>query len=452
MKMKKILLVLLVTLLILPALVLPISAQESTLSAEMWLNSNGSGRGTFKLFMPPGGTDTIEDFMGMVEGDATVQVQPYRDLGNGSYEVDFSWNDFLAAFDQTLNVVGDTVEVDFGDTTSFVELIVHVPGPVLKTDGQVQGTDTVIFQQTATSKILFQTSGPLPTSTPPSPTPTKPSPTPTPTESPSDQLKIELQLENDGSGKGTVKGFLTAGLTLKEIVSSLEESLTVIDSEQLGNRYTINIRWEDFNQAFSNAIRTENADGTISIAVSDLGINEITLILKGAIQDTTGQKQGSGTVVFRDATDGTVTYKPAGGPPSPTQSSPTSTPPPTTPSTRPSGSTTPPPTPTPTSSGEASKGLFSTFGTIEIIIVAGGALLLLMIIILIVVLSSRRRRLPPPPPPVYPGTPPPTYTVPPPPPSSGTAQTTAAPHFCQQCGGPIQTGQRFCESCGKPLS
>jgi hypothetical protein len=453
MKMKKILLVLLATLLILPALVLPIFAQESTLSAEMWLNSDASGRGMFKLFIPPGGTDTIEDFMGMVEGDPTVQVEPYRDLGNGSYEVDFSWDDFQAAFDSTVIVVGDTVEVDFGDTTSFVELIVHLPGQVLKTDGQVKGTNTVIFQQTATSQILFQSGGPLPTSTPPSPTPTEPSPTPTPTESPSDaQLKIELRLENDGSGKGTLKGFLIAGLTLEEIVSSLEETLTVVDKEQLGNRFTINIRWQDFNQAFANAIRTENADGTITIEVSDLGTNEITLILKGAIKDTTGQKQGSGTVVFSGATDGTVTYKPAGGSPSPTASSPTPTSPPTTPSIHPSGSTTPPPTPTPTPTGEASKGLFSTFGTIEIIIVAGGALLLLVIIILIVVLSSRRRRLPPPPPPVYPGTPPPTYTAPPPPSSPGTTQTAAALHFCPQCGGPLQTGQRFCESCGKPVN
>lgn len=446
--MKKILLVLLITLLILPALVLPISAQESTLSAEMWLNSNGSGRGTFKLFMPPGGTDTIEDFMGMVEGDATVQVEPYRDLGNGSYEVDFSWNDFLAAFDQTLNVVGDTVEVDFGDTTSFVELIVHVPGQVLKTDGQVKGTDTVIFEQTTTSVILFQTSGPLPTNTPPSPTPTEPSPTPTEDSS----MRLELRLENDGSGQGTVRGMASEFFTLEEIVSSLKETVTVDDSKQEGNRYTINISWRDFATAFPDAERTENTDGTIKIRVFNLNNTEITLYLKGTIQQTDGQKKGAGSVVFSNVDEGYVTYKPGGSPPSPTASSPTPTSPPTTPSTRPSGSTTPPSTPTPTSGGEVSKGLFSTFGTVEIIIVAGGALLLLMIIILIVVLSSRRRRLPPPPPPVYPGTPPPTYTVPPPPPSSGTAQTTAAPHFCQQCGGPIQTGQRFCESCGKPFS
>jgi hypothetical protein len=265
-------------------------------------------------------------------------------------------------------------------------------------------------------------------------------------------MRLELRLENDGSGQGTVRGMVSEFFPLEEIVSSLKTNVTVDNSKQEGNRYTINISWSDFATAFPDAERTENADGTIKIRVFNLNNTEITLFLKGTIQQTDGQKKGASSVVFNNVDEGFVIYNPTGGSPSPTPSSPTSTPRPTTPSTRPSGSTTPPPTPTPTSGGEASKGLFSTFGTIEIIIVAGGALLLLVIIILIVVLSSRRRRLPPPPPPIYPGTLPPTYTVPPPPPPSGTAQTTTALHFCPQCGGPLQPGQRFCEGCGKPLS
>lgn len=244
------------------------------------------------------------------------------------------------------------------------------------------------------------------------------------------EFSAEVWVEQDGSGRGTLSIYLPPelGLSIDDLVNELksEPTVQVTDVRDKGDSlYDISISWTNFNNAFAPGTMEVNRDGSISLDFGNVSaFNPFTAHIQGRVMETTGQKIGTDSVVFKGETESTLTFTPIGGsqkPPPPTEPTTTAPPPTETAFPTPSGGT---PSPTPSSpfvlptATPGETGTSSGFPLWAIIVAAFGALFILALILLIISLNARKKGK------VIPGI------------------------SCRQCGKPLAPGAKFCPYCG----
>ncbi len=169
----------------------PGAIAQEVLDGQLQLNADGSGISELRLNLPE--DLYIEDVVSSFE-EAGYGYVEFENLGSGDYRISADFDDLNEIFIDTWHPLSDgSVEVliyawiDFLPPDLYLAfalgaedytMTVHLPSPILETDGRKQSANTVVFGEQG-GKVTFQSTGAPPTeSLPPSPRTTIHSPLP----------------------------------------------------------------------------------------------------------------------------------------------------------------------------------------------------------------------------------------------------------------------------------
>jgi hypothetical protein len=402
---------------------------------EVWLDTDGSGRGELRMFLPPNSDKDALYYRDELNKVAGITLAGIMETGQANWSLSFSWSDFKKGIGTVLingkrTVTGDIVTLSFNGTARYGEVTLHLPGTISQTNGEQTGPDSVAFTNQRSWTVSY-----------PSGSTASPSPSPTPTGAWNEGLRWNgrIEIRADGSGRGFLYAHLPpdSALTAEELANRLREGPTLTVDLAVSNEpgvVTLDLSWTDYKAAFAwlmggNAPRFQRqSDGSIRMEMPFLDRwDQLIVAYPGTLMDTDGQQQGSGELIFQGMTSGFLRFKPPGATGSP---SPTPTPSPTP------SPTSPPPDSTSSSGGNLS--------TVLLIVVISLAVAALGALFFLVSWASRRKiremqqQLA-----AKTVVPPGQVTTP-----MGPAPRAAS--FCDQCGARLDPNSRFCSKCGAP--
>ncbi|MDH7563254.1 MAG: hypothetical protein QHH21_07880, partial [Caldisericota bacterium] len=114
---------------------------------------------------------TVEDLLQQIELPETVEVTQTQDLGGGNWLIGYRWSTIDTFGDELTKNPDGSYTLNFTNIQFFSQLIIHLEGKIIQTNGQKKNANTVVFSGIPEGTVTFVLGSGAPPSPPPTTTP-----------------------------------------------------------------------------------------------------------------------------------------------------------------------------------------------------------------------------------------------------------------------------------------